>query len=148
MQKIKPKHFATQKMDSPMMNDFMSFISSYNSLLMQMYIPLFAITTYICFRKWRQNYHENVLMNACILSFYTSLFLFFSIPPLVFFYKTIQEPILRLTNMRCWLLHLCWSGFLKAIIMNTPKKQPFFACWDYLGSHFLGNFLLWWHLAC
>lgn len=45
------KHFATQMMNSPMLNDFMSFMSSYNSLLMLVNIPLFAITTYISFRK-------------------------------------------------------------------------------------------------
>jgi hypothetical protein len=137
MQKIKPKHFATQKMDCPMMNDFMSFISSYNSLLMQMYIPLFAITTYICFRKWRQNYHENVLMNACILSFYTSLFLFFSIPPLCFLqddsgaYFTLNQYALLVVA-----LMLVW--FFKGYYHEHPKKAALLRVLGLLGLTLLG----------
>ena len=60
-----------EKTQSQFMNDYMSFTSSYNSIIMLMLIPFFALITKLAFRKWGHNYYEHVVMNAYILSFYT-----------------------------------------------------------------------------
>lgn len=57
-------------MYSDFMNDVISFSSSYNSLIMLMLIPVFALLTKLVFSKWGHNYYEHVVMNSYILSFY------------------------------------------------------------------------------
>src|SRR5690606_37044950 len=65
--------YSQETMNSQFMNDYISFVSSYNSFVMLLFIPLIAIITKITFRKWGHNYYEHIIMNAYVLSFYTLL---------------------------------------------------------------------------
>lgn len=141
MQKVMAEHFAAQKMNSPMMNDFLNFTSSYNSLLMLVYIPLFAIATYLCFRKWGQNYYEHVVMNAYILSFYTLLCLVFLYPPLYFlqndsgaYFTFNQYALLAVPLMLVW--------FFKGYYHEHSLKEVLLRLLGVLGITFLGYLLI------
>ena len=67
-------YYASQHISSQFTNDYISFTSSYNSIIMLLLIPFFALLTKLTFRKWGQNYYEHVIMNSYILSFYFVVF--------------------------------------------------------------------------
>lgn len=46
----------------------MGFLMKYNSLVMLLNIPLFALFSWLAFRKWGYNYYENVIACAYLLS--------------------------------------------------------------------------------
>ena len=64
----------------------MTFLSSYNSLIMLISIPVISIITYLLFRKWKTNYYEHIIMSAYIQCFY-SLFNILFLYPILFFLK-------------------------------------------------------------
>jgi Protein of unknown function (DUF3667) len=49
-------YFSQKKINANAAGNMMSFMSSYNSLIMLLMVPLFALTTKIAFRKWGHNY--------------------------------------------------------------------------------------------
>ena len=68
MGKMMQSFYDKKELSSPMMNDVMSFITSYSSLLMLLLLPIFAFFTKVAFRKWGHNYYEHVVMNSFILA--------------------------------------------------------------------------------
>ncbi len=85
------KDIYTQKgMYSDLMNDMLSFSSSYNSFIMLFCIPFFALMTKIAFRKWGHNYYEHLVMNAYVLAFYTLVNIIL-LYPLIYFMKNNLE---------------------------------------------------------
>ncbi|MNK11546.1 hypothetical protein D3C87_295880 [compost metagenome] len=85
LNKIAKEIYTAQHLNAPFMNDMMTFLASYNSLLMLLLIPIFAFCSWIAFSKWKNNYYEHIVMNAYILSVQTILMLVFSSPLLYLF---------------------------------------------------------------
>lgn len=141
MGNVMQEYFASQKMNSPLMNDFLSFMSSYNSVLMLLYIPLFAITTYICFRKWGQNYYENVVMNAYILSYYnliTILFLY----PILYFFKEDSTVFYRYNQYALLIVPIMLLWFFKGYYFEHPWKAIILRVLRILGLTMLGYLMI------
>lgn len=83
---ISVMYSSDKRLNSQFMNDYMTAINSYNSIIMLMLIPLFALFTKLAFRKWGHNYYEHVVMNSYILCFYT-IFNIVIIYPLMYILK-------------------------------------------------------------
>ncbi|PWN60063.1 DUF3667 domain-containing protein [Chryseobacterium oncorhynchi] len=72
------------------LNNLLSYLSSYNSLIMLLLIPIFAIFTKIAFKCWGQNYYEHIVMNAYILSCYTLINIILIYPVMYFFKNNVK----------------------------------------------------------
>jgi len=92
-------YFSAQHVNSKFMGDVMTFISSYNSLIMLFLVPLFALTTKIAFRKLGHNYYEHIVINAYIASFYTLVSIIL-IYPILFI---IALPKILINQPNCYL---------------------------------------------
>jgi len=138
---------ADKHVDSQFMDDLMSGLSSYSSVLMILSIPLLALTTKISFRKWGHNYYEHIVLIAYIISYYTiisiliiyplmfafryeSVSLYFAIsqfsivlvPPILlwFFKEFYKEKSLKDILLKCLLVvTLTIVGFLLLLILIT-----------------------------
>lgn len=84
--RIMKEYYASLKMPETTSNNVMTFLSSYNSLIMLISIPIISIITYLLFRKWKTNYYEHIIMNAYIQCFYL-LFNILFLYPILFFLK-------------------------------------------------------------
>ncbi|RZL66692.1 MAG: DUF3667 domain-containing protein [Pedobacter sp.] len=111
-----------EKLNSPFMNDYMSFISSYNSIFMLLLLPCFALMTKLAFRKWGQNYYEHVVMNAYILSFYTLVSIIL-VYPILYFYKNNPEQIIPIVSMSMLILPFVLIWFFKEFYADKPLKS-------------------------
>jgi hypothetical protein len=108
--------YSQENMNSQFMNDYISFVSSYNSLVMLLFIPLIAIITKITFRKWGHNYYEHIIMNAYVLSFYTLLTMVI-VFPVMYLYKYNPEALMSLS------------------ILSTLVLMPIVLVWFYKGFY-------------
>ncbi|MCM5528430.1 DUF3667 domain-containing protein [Parasegetibacter sp. NRK P23] len=115
-------YFAQQHMNSKLMADMMTFMSSYSSILMLLYIPMFALITKIAFRKWGHNYYEHVVMNAYILSFYTlaSIILVY---PIMFFFKDAPGVFFKMTQLSILMVPPILFWFFRAFYREKPLKS-------------------------
>jgi Protein of unknown function (DUF3667) len=114
MNNIMRQIYAKEKY-SGLMNDMFSYVASYSSFIMLLLIPLFAIFTFLVFRKWGQNYYEHVVMNAFGLSFYT-------LTNIIIFY-----PIMYLLRDRIEVF--AW------LTMVSMAFIPFILAWFYRGFY-------------
>ncbi len=114
--------YASNKMDSGMMNDYMSFISSYSSIIMLLFIPLFAIFTKLSFRKWGHNYYEHTVMNAFGLSFYTivSILLLY---PVLYFARGNAILCAQISSLSILIVPLAMIWFYKGFYGERPLKS-------------------------
>jgi Protein of unknown function (DUF3667). len=78
--------FSKKELYSELMNNVLSFVTSYSSFMMLFFVPFLALFSKIAFRKWGQNYYEHVVMNAYMLSFH-ALVNIIVIYPIMFFTK-------------------------------------------------------------
>ncbi|TCC86991.1 DUF3667 domain-containing protein [Pedobacter frigiditerrae] len=92
--KIIKSYYASQHLNSKFMNDMLSFIASYNSFMMLILVPIFALFTKIALRKWGQNYYEHIIMNAYLLSFYTLLSIIILSPILYLLRNNVNAAML------------------------------------------------------
>ncbi|HLP63646.1 DUF3667 domain-containing protein [Flavobacterium sp.] len=121
--------------------DVMSFLASYNSIIMLILVPLFAITTKLAFRKWGQNYYEHVVMNCFILSCYTlvSMILIF---PFLFLYRNSPDTFFLISQLSLVLIPIIIFWFFKGFYSNHPTKSIIFRTFGILGLTLLGYILL------
>lgn len=91
-QKMLAAYFAAKQLSPGFSTKYMSFMSSYSTLIMLVLIPFFALTTKLAYRKWGHNFYEHIVMNAYIVSFYT-VFNILIIYPLLFIFRN-GSPIL------------------------------------------------------
>lgn len=135
------KLYANQNLDSPFMADFLSFQASYNSILMLLFIPLFALTTKIAFRKWGHNYYEHVVMNAYILSFYTliSIIIFY---PIMYFFRHSLSKLGVFMQVSTLLIPIIIVLFFKEFYKEKPLKLILLRALGVIGLIILGYMLL------
>ncbi|MCG2611984.1 hypothetical protein LZZ90_10740 [Flavobacterium sp. SM15] len=119
------------------MSDILSFMSSYNSILMLLYIPLFALTTKIAFRSWGNNYYEHVVMNAYILAFYTLMSIIF-LYPILFFFRHSPVSFYNVTQISVLLVPVILLFFFKEFYKDKPLKSIILRIFGVLGLTVLG----------
>lgn len=122
LKEIMSDFYSKQHMNSQFMNDYMSFTSSYNSIIMLLLIPCFALITKLAFRKWGQNYYEHVVINAYILSFYTLINIAI-LYPIIYLFKDNTDLIMQLTSMSMLILPFILVWFFKEFYSNKPLKS-------------------------
>lgn len=128
---IMESYYEQQKLASPMMKDFSTIWSTYNSLIMLMLIPLFSVFTILFFRKWGHNFYEHVVMNAYILAFYTicSIVLVY---PVLYLVKDNTATFFTITSYSILILPAAMSWFYKGFY---PEKK----WWPIIGRVLLVN---------
>ena len=137
LKEVMSAYFSQQHINSNFMSDLISFMSSYNSILMLLYIPLFAITTKIAFRKWGHNYYEHIVMNAYILSFYTLISIIF-VYPIMFFFRHSPTAFYNITQFSILLVPVILVLFFKEFYKDKPLKSIIIKVLGVLGLAILG----------
>jgi hypothetical protein len=115
LDKIMKISYSNQKASADFMSSYFSFVSSYNSLIMLLFIPFFAIFTKLAFKKWGHNYYEHIVMNAFGLSAYTITSIL------------ILSPVLYMVKSNTTLFELISSLSLLVV--------PFIMVWFYKGFY-------------
>lgn len=114
--------FSQQKMNSKFAGDLMSFLSSYSSLIMLLFIPYFAAVTRIAFRKWGHNYYEHVVINAYVLAFNTMVSILF-LYPVMFYFKDTPDTFYSLTQLSMLIIPLVLVWFFKEFYKEKTLKS-------------------------
>jgi hypothetical protein len=121
MDAVLKSFYQSQKMSSQLMNDMLSFMASYNSFIMLLFIPLMAILTSLIYRKWGQNYFEHMVMNAFGLNFYT-IFSIVILYPILFFLKDNPAVFQTITTISMLILPISMVWFYKAFYPDKSLK--------------------------
>lgn len=116
------EYFTQKNINSNQMEDFMNFLSSYTSIIMLLMIPLFALSTWIAFKKWGHNYYEHLVINAYILSFYTLISIIF-IYPVMYFYRHSPNVFFLITQISMLLVPFILFWFFKEFYKNKLIKS-------------------------
>lgn len=140
LKEVMAAYFAQQKLNSNLIADMMSFMSSYNSLLMLLCVPLFALVTKIAFRKWGNNYFEHVVMNAYILSFYTLISIFI-VYPIMYFFRHSPDAFFNITQISILLVPIILTLFFKAFYKEKSLKTIILKILAVVGLTILGYLL-------
>ncbi|MBA9079730.1 MULTISPECIES: DUF3667 domain-containing protein [Rufibacter] len=122
LKEVMAVYFAQQNVDAGLVGTILSFMSSYSSMLMLLYVPLFALTTKIAFRKWGHNYYEHVVMNAYILSFYTLVSIIFAYP-IMFIFRHSPEDFYTVTQISILAVPVILVFFFKEVYQGKPLKS-------------------------
>ncbi|MDO5615736.1 MAG: DUF3667 domain-containing protein [Cruoricaptor ignavus] len=122
LNEIMSEFYSKQHMNSQFMNDYMSFTSSYNSIIMLMLIPFFALFTKLAFRKWGQNYYEHIVMNAYILSFYTLVNIAI-LYPIIYLLKNNVDLLIPLTSASMLSIPFILIWFFKGFYLDKSLKS-------------------------
>lgn len=101
-----------QKMAVSWMNDITSVMSTYNSAIMLLLIPIASIFTWLVFRKWGQNYYEHIIMNTYIQILYTIISIVF-LSPLMYLLKDMPDM------------------FMGVVMASTALLYPIIMIWFY-----------------
>ena len=137
LKEVMRNYFSAQHINSKLTEDVMSFTSSYNAILMLLFVPLFAITTKIAFRKWGHNYFEHIVMNAYILSFYT-LVTIIVVYPIMFFFRHSPSVFYNISQFSVILVPLILVWFFKGFYKDKTLKSIITRVVGVLGLTFLG----------
>jgi hypothetical protein len=116
--------------NSKFMNEFLSFLSSYNSILMLLALPFLALITKFVFRKWGQNYYEHIVMNAYILSCYTLVSIIITFP-LMYFLKQDFNAVMLVSGFSFLMLPFILVWFYKGFYPGKTLKS---IIWKVLGT--------------
>ena len=100
-------------------NPILTWITSYMSLFSLALLPIFAIFTYIVFKKWGQNFFEHIVMNAFFQCYYT-LITILLIYPLLYFSKDNISLFLNITLVSTLIVPLLLMWFYKGFY---PEKS-------------------------
>ncbi len=122
LDEVMKAQFATQEVSADLMNEVMSFISSYNSIFMLLLIPIFAIFTKIAFLKWGQNYYEHIVMNAFGLSFYV-LFCILILYPILYLTKDNPSLCVKISSLSMLTVPLIMVWFYKSFYKERALKS-------------------------
>ncbi len=137
LKEIMSTYFSQEHINSNFMSDVIFFMSNYNSILMLLYIPLFALTTKIAFRKWGHNYYEHIVMNAYILSFYTLISIIL-VYPIMFFFRHSPSVFYNITQFSILLVPIILILFFKEFYKDKPLKTIILKVLAVIGLTILG----------
>lgn len=115
------EHYAStvSTANSEFMSDYMAFLASYNSLLMLLALPFFAIATKLAFWKWGHNYYEHIVMNAYVLSFYTLLSILI-LYPIMYLFRSDASSVMMISNISMILIPIILIWFYRGFY---PEKK-------------------------
>lgn len=105
-------YYSELGISSHLMTDYLSFASSYSSIVMLSFVPILAIMTKIAFWKYEQNYYEHILMNAYILSLYTIINIVV-LYPVMYVLKDNQDIIINLSSLSFFTIPIIMIWFFK-----------------------------------
>jgi hypothetical protein len=105
--------------DSPFLEDVMTFLSSYSTLITLLLIPLLAIATYTSFKKWGHNYYEHIVINSYIYTLYT-LLLCLVIYPIMYFFRHNPEEMVSISSYTFLLIPPLLIWYFKGFYPNQP----------------------------
>lgn len=114
--------YAAKHMNSPMMEDMMTVLSSYSSLITLALIPLLAVATYIPFKKWGQNYFEHIIINSYIYTVYT-LLLCLVVYPIMYFLRHNATTIVEISTYTFLLIPPILVWFFRGFYADKPLKN-------------------------
>lgn len=134
-------YYRQQNLNEQVSNEILAFLSSYNAILMLLMVPLFAITTYISFRKWGQNYYEHIVMNCYIVSFYTLVTMLVTYP-FYYFVKDNPDSFYLISQISVLFFPLILFWFFKGFYSNYPNKSIILRTLSVIGLTILGYFVL------
>lgn len=127
--KIMEELYANHHLNSPFMTDYVKFTSSYNSIIMLCLIPIFAITTWLAFHKWKNNYYEHVVMNGYIVSLHMIITIAL-IYPLLYILRNNQSIFMPISSLSFLIAPATLIWFFKGFYPEKPLKQ---VIWRVLG---------------
>ena len=119
---IMASYYSKERLSSPFMIDYLSFTSTYHSIIMLLLIPFLALTTNLSFRRWGHNYYEHVVINAYILSFYT-LITIVIIYPLMYLFKSNSDLVVSITSLSMLMLPFILTWFFKQFYKERSLKS-------------------------
>ncbi|WP_113634999.1 DUF3667 domain-containing protein [Nubsella zeaxanthinifaciens] len=128
--KIMRELYEGQHMNSAFMNDYMSFVTSYNSFIMLAMIPVFALSTWIAFHNWKNNYYEHIVMNAYILAAYNIMTIVI-VYPILFAVRHNTNLVSSISTLSFILTPFLLTWFFKGFYIHKPLKQ---IIWKVLAS--------------
>lgn len=121
LDKIMSDYYTSQHMNSKLMSDVQTFMSSYNSFIMLMLIPIISVFTKLALRKWGQNYYEHIIMNAYALSFYTFITILF-LYPIMFVLRTNVNAFTIFTSVGTLTMPFMFVWFYKGFYPEKSLK--------------------------
>lgn len=121
-EKIMSTFYAKETLSSEYMNDLMTSLKSYNSILMLLLIPVFALSTKLAFRKWGNNYYEHVVINAYIVCVYT-LFSIIIISPLLYLFKNNMDYFKMISSLTILNVPFILVWFFRGFYPTRPLKS-------------------------
>ncbi len=142
LKEILSAYYADKHMNSELMGDMMTLISSYNSIIMILLIPFFALTTKIAFRKWGHNYYEHLVMNSYILSCYTLISIIFIYPVMFFFRHSSPNIFFNISQFSILLVPVILVWFFKEFYADKTLKSIILKVLAIIGLTLLGYLLL------
>lgn len=116
--------YAAKNMNSPMMEDMMTGLATYSSLITLALIPLLAIATFIPFKKWGHNYYEHIIINSYIYTTYT-LLLCLVVYPVMFFFRHDADTIVQISTYTFLLIPPILGWFFRGFYPDKPFKSIF-----------------------
>lgn len=141
LKEIMTAYFSEKHVNSKMMTDVMTFISSYNSILMLLLIPFFAIATKIAFRKSGHNYYEHIVMNSYILSLYTLISIIL-VYPIMYFFRHSPDDFFLITQFSMVLVPIILVWFFKGFYPEKTLQNIILKTLIILALTLLGYFIL------
>ena len=141
MGKIVNDYFSTQHMNSPFMNDYMIVMSTYNSFIMLLCIPIFAFITWLAFSKWKNNYYEHVVMNAYILTTQTIVMMAI-VSPVLFFLRHSPHYFTQVTSSSLLITPIILVWFFRGFYADKPLKQILLRILAVVGLSIVAFFVL------
>ncbi len=141
LKEVMSAYFEQKEVNSQVTGEMMTFLSSYNAILMLLLLPLFALTTKIAFRKWGNNYYEHVVINAYILSYYT-LISIIVIYPIMFFFRNAPDTFFSITQYSILIVPFILVWFFKEFYNHKPLRAIILRVLGALGLTLLGFILL------
>ncbi|WBL27337.1 DUF3667 domain-containing protein [Zunongwangia sp. HGR-M22] len=116
--------YLEQEMLSGFMNDYLTISSRYNSVMMLLLVPFYALVTKLAFRKWGHNYCEHIVMNSYILSLYLIMNIVI-IYPLIYIFKNSKDLVIQIPSLSMLALPIIMLWFFRGFYDKKPFKSIF-----------------------
>ena len=107
---------------TPIFEEYLNFLQTYNTFLILLMIPLFALFTRWAFKSWGHNYYEHVVMNAYILSYYTILNILI-VYPLMYLFREDSGIVMTISSVAMLSFLIILPYFFKNFYADRAFKN-------------------------